>query len=258
VVEPNATGEAPLAGRVALVTGGGRGLGRAIALALAGAGADVAISGRTEAPLKAVGEELAGLGRAAATVVADVTVPGDPDRMVAETVAALGGLDLLVNNSGVMHIGPVLEMADEDFDRVLDTNLRGTFSVCRAAGRRFAEQGSGKIVNVASNLGIVGRPQFAAYCASKAGMIGLTRALALEWARYGVQVNAVAPGLVETDMNAELRDDPEELERVLARLPARRMATAEEVAAMVVHLSLPAADIVTGSVVVIDGGESVA
>lgn len=252
------TGEPSLRGRRALVTGGGRGLGRAIALALAAAGADVAVSGRTVAPLEAVREEIVALGRGAAAVAGDVTITADAERMVGETVDALGGLDLLVNNSGVMHIGPVLEMTDDDFDRVIDTNLRGTFKVSRAAGRRFAAQGSGKIVNVASNLGVVGRPQFAAYCASKAGMLGLTRALALEWARHGVQVNAVAPGLVETDMNAELREDPEELRRVVARLPSRRMATAEEVAAMVVHLSLPVSDHVTGSVVVIDGGESVA
>ncbi len=189
-------------------------------------------------------------------MAADVTAPGDPDRLVERTLAELGSLDVLVNNSGVMQFGPTLETTDEDFDRVLRTNLGGTFACARAAGRHFVAQGAGKIVNVASNLGVTGRPQFAAYCASKAGVINLTRVLALEWARHGVQVNAIAPGYMETDMNAELRSDPEQTERILRGIPARRMARPEEIGPLVVYLASGVADFMTGETLVIDGGES--
>jgi 2-deoxy-D-gluconate 3-dehydrogenase len=206
--------------------------------------------------MEAVAEEIRALGRRGLAVTADVTAPGDPDRLVERTLAELGELDVLVNNSGVMHIGPALETSDEDFDRVLRTNLGGTFACARAAGRHLTAKGAGKIVNVASNLGVGGRPQFAAYCASKAGVINLTRVLALEWARDGVQVNAIAPGYVETDMNAELRSDPELTGRILRGVPARRMARPEEIGPLVVYLASPAADFMTGETLVIDGGES--
>jgi NAD(P)-dependent dehydrogenase (short-subunit alcohol dehydrogenase family) len=245
-----------LAGRAAIVTGGGQGVGRGIALALAEAGADVVVAGRTAARLEAVAAEIRELGRRGVALTTDVTRPGDPDRLVEEAVSTLGRLDVLVNNSGVMHMAPALETSDEDFDRVVRTNLGGTFACARAAARHYVGAGGGKVVNVASNLGLMGRAQFAAYCASKAAVINLTRALAVEWARYGVQVNAIAPGYVETDMNAELRADPERTQRVLRSVPARRMSRPEEIGPLVVYLASAASDFITGETLVIDGGET--
>jgi len=245
-----------LAGRAALVTGGGQGLGRGLAIGLAQAGADVAVAGRTADRLEATAAEIKALGRRAVVVTADVTRRGDPDRIVEEALVGLGRIDALVNNSGVMHIGPALEMSDDDWDRVIATNLTGAFTVTRAAGRQFVAQGSGKVINIASNLGLRGGSNFAAYCASKAGLINLTRALALEWAPHGVQVNAIAPGYVETDMNADLRGDPERLAVMLKRVPARRMARVEEVSPLAVYLASSLSDYVTGETLVIDGGET--
>lgn len=245
-----------LSGRVALVTGGGRGVGRSIALGLAAAGADVVVTGRDRPALVAVADEICAIGRRALPVTADVTVAGDPVRAVDAAIASYGRLDVLVNNSGVTHVGPALETTDEDIERVIRTNVAGTFAFSRAAGRYFVDRRKGKIVNVASNLGLMGRSRLAIYCASKAAVIGLTRALALEWARFGVQVNAVAPGLVETDMNADLRSDSQETARVLSRVPARRMAKPDEVAPVVVLLASPSSDYMTGETIVIDGGET--
>jgi 2-deoxy-D-gluconate 3-dehydrogenase len=245
-----------LADRAALVTGGGQGLGRALAVALARAGADVAVAGRTTARLEETAAEIRALGRRAVVITADVTRRGDPDRIVGEAVAGLGRLDVLVNNSGIMHIAPALEMSDDDWDRVIATNLTGTFTVARAAGRHFVAQGSGKVINISSNLGVRGGSHFSAYCASKAGVINLTRALALEWARHGVQVNAIAPGYVETDMNADLRANPEQLAAMLRRVPARRMARTNEIAPLAVYLASSLSDYMTGETLVIDGGQT--
>jgi NAD(P)-dependent dehydrogenase (short-subunit alcohol dehydrogenase family) len=243
-----------LDGRVAVVTGASRGIGRAIALALAEAGADVALAGRDVARLDAVAGEIRGGGRRAVAVPTDVTNRAQVDALVARTVDELGGLDVVVNNSGVVSSLPLLEVTDEEWDRVLDTNLRGVFLVTRAAGRHLVEQGSGKVVNVASNFAFKGVAGHAAYCASKAGVVGFTRAMAVEWARYGVQVNALAPGYVETDLNAEVRADPEAEARIVRSVPARRMGTAGEFGPWAVLLASPASDYMTGETVTIDGG----
>lgn len=243
-----------LAGRVALVTGGGRGLGRAFSTALAAAGADLAITSRSSLAGTEIEAELESQGRRVLLLEADVTERGAADQLVAATVEQLGRLDIVLNNAGVALEMPALDIEDDDWDRVIDTNLSGAFRVARAAGRHLTAQESGKVINVASMTGLRGSPHLAAYCASKAGLINLTRALALEWARYGVQVNALAPGYAETDINADLRADQEQFARILKRVPAKRMARAEEVAAAAVYLASPAADYVTGSVLVIDGG----
>jgi NAD(P)-dependent dehydrogenase (short-subunit alcohol dehydrogenase family) len=253
---PKAADGRVLAGLVAVVTGGGRGLGRAIALALAEAGADVAVAARSTEEIERVAGEVGKRGRRSLAVHTDVTDEEAVERLVGRTVEELGGLDILVSNSGVVHVAPLLETSPQDWDRVVATNLRGTFLCMRAAGRYFAEKGSGKVINVSSNLAFKGRPRFSAYSASKAAIAVLTRTAAVEWAKFGAQVNAIAPGYVETDMNAELRGDKELYARVVNQIPAKRMARAEEIGPLVVYLASPASDFMTGETIVIDGGET--
>ncbi|MGY1828667.1 MULTISPECIES: SDR family NAD(P)-dependent oxidoreductase [unclassified Blastococcus] len=250
------TAEQPLLGKVAVVTGAGRGLGRALAVALAGAGADVAVAARSRDQLEQVAAEIEGTGRRALVVPTDVTDAAAVQRLVDTTVAELGGLDVLVNNSGVIDSTPLLEQDPAEWDRVMDTNVRGTYLATRAAGAHMVAQGSGKVVNIASNFAFKGVPGHAAYCASKAAVVAFTRSMAVEWARHGVQVNALAPGYFATDMNAELRADGEALSRVLRAVPARRMGEAQELAPWLLLLAGPASDFMTGEVVVVDGGQT--
>jgi NAD(P)-dependent dehydrogenase (short-subunit alcohol dehydrogenase family) len=245
----------PLDGRTALVTGGNRGLGRAIALSLAEAGADVAIAARDRDSLDAVAAEIEQRGRRTAAVSTDVTSSADVDRMVGEVVGELGGLDILVNNSGVLHAAPLLETSDEDWDRVIATNLRGAFLCSRAAGRHFAEQGSGKVVNIASNFAYKGVANFVSYCSSKAAVVAFTRALAVEWAPLGMQVNAIAPGYFETDMNADLRADADQVARTVRQIPVRRMGQPSELGPLVIYLASAASDFMTGETILLDGGQ---
>jgi 2-deoxy-D-gluconate 3-dehydrogenase len=240
---------------VALVTGASRGIGRAIALAVAEAGADVALAGRTEASLCELAAEIEGRSRRAIAVAADVTSEDSVRRLFARVAETLGPIDLLVNNAGVIDHAPVVDASLDAWRRVLDTNVTGTFLCTREAGAHMLPQGRGKIVNIASNMAFFGVPGFAAYCASKAAIVNFTRAVALEWAGHGVQVNAIAPGYVETDMNALLRDDEAGTARVLRRIPAGRMATPDEIAQLAVFLLTPAADFVIGETVICDGGE---
>lgn len=245
-----------LAGRVAIVTGGGRGLGRAIALALAEAGADVIVAARSKEEIEYVASEVEERGRLSLAVPVDVTDEGAVDQLFERTLDELGGLDILVNNSGVIHMGSLLETTPEEWDRVVETNLRGTFLCMRASGYHFAEQGSGKVINIASNLAFKGRPKFSAYSASKAAVAALTRTAAVEWAKFGVQVNAIAPGYVETDMNAELRNDEDLYAKVIGQIPARRMARADEIGPLVAYLASSASDFLTGETITMDGGEA--
>jgi NAD(P)-dependent dehydrogenase (short-subunit alcohol dehydrogenase family) len=247
---------APLAGKVALVTGGNRGLGRGIALALAEAGADVALGARDRASLEAVADEVRASGRRGLAVPTDVTSSAAVDALLARTVEELGTLDILVNNSGVLHPQPLIETTDEDWDRVLATNLRGTFLCSRAAGRVFAERGAGKVINIASNFAYMGVPNFVSYCTSKAAVVAFTRALAVEWAPLNVQVNAIAPGYFESDMNAELRADEELLRRTLRQIPQRRMGQPQELGPLAVYLASAASDFMTGETLLLDGGQA--
>lgn len=219
-----------------------------------GAEADVGLAARSAAEIEAaVAEEVAGLDRRALAVPTDVTREGEVEWLVGRAVEELGGLDVLVNNSGVIHAVPLVETSPEEWDRVVATNLRGTFLCTRAAGGRFLERGDGKVVNVASNFAFMGVPNFASYCASKAAVVALTRAAAVEWAPRGVQVNAVAPGYVETDMNAAARADAGLNAKIVGGIPARRMARAEELGPLVVYLASAASDFMTGETLVFDG-----
>ena len=247
-----------LDGRVAIVTGASRGLGRSIALALAEAGADVAVGARSEKELAETASAIEGRGRRAVAVPTDVTVYAQVEILMERTVAALGRLDIVVNNSGIATVVPLAEMPPEDFRRSLEVNLVGVFNGCRAAAARLIAQKSGKIVNLASMLGAAGLAGYTAYSASKGGVIALTRALAVEWARHNIQVNAMAPGWFVTDMNSQAFDDPRIRERLLRDVPARRTGKLEEVGPLAVYLASSASDYMTGQTVFLDGGHSAA
>lgn len=247
-----------LDGRVAIVTGASRGLGRAMAVALAQAGADVALAARSQPDLDETARSVRAAGRRALAIATDVTAYAQVEALVARTVGELGGLHVVVNNSGIARVAPVAQMSPEDFRATLDVNLVGVFNGCRAAAAHLIAQKAGKIINVASVLGQVGLPGYSAYAASKSGVMGFTRALAAEWARHSIQVNAVAPGWFVTDMNAEAFGDPRVSERLLRDVPARRTGRLEEIGPLVVYLASAASDFMTGQTLFLDGGQSAA
>lgn len=243
-------------GRVALVTGAGSGIGKVTALCLAEAGADVAV---TELPdrldrAEATVAEIQALGRQAAAIPLDVREAPSIAAMVAAAVERFGHIDVLVNNAGVQVPKPALEVSEADWDAVVDVNLRGAFFVAQAVGREMTKAGSGAVVNIASQMGLVGYYKRAAYCSAKAGLVNLTRVLALEWASQGVRVNAVAPTFVRTPLTASTFADPELAEDIPRRIPLGRLAQAEDVAAAVVFLASPAAGMITGHTLPVDGG----
>ena len=243
-----------LTGRVAVVTGASRGIGRAVALALAEAGADVAVAARSTADLEDTAEAVRATGRRALVVPTDVVSAADVEQLMSRTIETLGRLDVLVNNSGIGEPHLALETTEEVWDRHLDINAKGTFLCCQAAARHMVTRGSGKIINVTSIFALKGVPNYAAYTASKAAVTGLTKALAVEWARDGVQVNAVAPGYLATDINAEAWADPDRLANLLRSVPARRMGEAHEIGPLIVYLASPASDYMTGAILTFDGG----
>ena len=238
-----------LSGRRALVTGGGGGIGRGISEALAGAGAQVAILGRSDAA-DAAAERIGGTA-----IRADLSDRDDLRRGFADAVEALGALDILVASHGTLHAGPALETSLEHWDDTIEVNLTSVFELCRLAGAVMVPRGSGKIVTIASMLSFQGGFRAAAYSASKGGVAQLTKALANEWAAHGVNVNAIAPGYVKTQLNSHIwRDDPERSEAILARLPAGRWGEPDDLAGAVVYLTSAASDYVHGIVLPVDGG----
>ncbi len=246
-----------LHGKVAIVTGAGRGLGRSMAAGLVDAGASVTVAARTASELDAFVEEARAAGGQALACPTDITDEAAVERMVAATVETFGRVDVLVNNSGIVASTPLLDQSAAEWDRVLATNLRGTFLATRAAGRHMVAQGAGKVINVASNFAIQGVADHAAYSASKAAVIGFTRSMAVEWARSGVQVNAIAPGYFATPLNAEMRKDADVMAKVVRAIPARRMGEPEELKPWLLLLAGSASDFMTGEVIVIDGGQTV-
>jgi NAD(P)-dependent dehydrogenase (short-subunit alcohol dehydrogenase family) len=227
-----------------------------MALALAGAGADVAVAARAVAELEQTAHEIRALGRRAIVVPTDVADYAQVEALIERTAAELGRLDVLVNNSGVASVSPVAEMAPEEFRRTVEVNLIGVFNGCRAAAGRLIAQESGKVINLASVLGAAGLPGYAAYSASKGGVIALTRALGVEWARHNIQVNAIAPGWFVTDMNSEAFDQARVRERLLRDVPMRRTGNLEEIGPLVVYLASAASSYMTGQTIFLDGGHS--
>lgn len=245
-----------LNGRVALVTGASSGLGVRFAKVLAKAGAKVALAARRGDRLVALAEELQAEGARALPIELDVSDSAQVARAVEEVETELGPLRILVNNAGLAKTAPALETTGEDWDQVMDVNLRGAWMVAQAAGKAMAEHGEGgSIVNIASILGLGGTQGVAAYCASKAGLINLTRALAGEWARHGIRVNALAPGYIETELNSEWLGSKAG-EAILKRIPQRRFGQAEDLDGPLLLLAGDAGGFMTGSVLVVDGGQS--
>ncbi len=243
---------------MAIVTGASRGLGRAIAVALAEAGADVAVAARARPDLEETARLVAATGRRALVVETDVTVYPQVEALVRRTIAELGGLHVLVNNSGIARVSLLAQMSPEDFRASLEVNLVGAFNGCRAAAAHLLAQKSGKIINLSSILAQAGLSGYSAYAASKSGVAGFTRALAVEWARHGIQVNALAPGWFVTDMNAEAFADERTRERLLRDVPLRRTGRLDEIGPLAVYLASAASDFMTGQVLFLDGGHSAA
>jgi len=252
---PNILDRFRLDGRRALVTGGARGLGRVIAQALAEAGADVAVSGRSlDACEKAASEIAAATGRRARGFAADVIEAAQVSRLVSEVEEGLGPIDILVNNAGVNKRGPIEELTEADWDMVIDTNLKGPWLCARALGPKMRDRGWGRIINLASVLGVIAMPGRSPYASSKSGVINLTRVLALEWAGTGVTANAICPGAFGTEMNRVLLDDPVKYQEFVRRIPMKRWGEVEEIAGAAVFLASDAASYVTGSTLTVDGG----
>ncbi len=243
-----------LDGDVAIVTGGGRGLGRAMALGLAEAGADVVVASRNLENLKSVCRDMEALGQRALAVQTDVAHPEQLENLVDQTLSALGKIDILVNNAGTTYRMKAEDYPVEQWDRVMNVNLRAMFSLCQLVGRQMIKQDGGCIINVASLMSVMALSSIPAYVASKSGVAGLTRALAVEWAKHNIRVNAIAPGYFKTDLTAGLEDDPERGPMIALRIPMKRWGQPDELKGAVVFLASQASAYVTGQVLYVDGG----
>ena len=245
-----------LSGKTAIVTGARRGIGRAIALALAREGANVVVSDISQEDCQKVVDEIEGLKSRGLAVKCDVSSSDDVDNMVKRTVAEFGRVDILINNAGVLSFKPFLELTDEDWDSTLNVNLKGQFFCARAAGRVMVKNKWGRIINIASissgGCGIA-FPFIAHYTASKGGVMGLTKALALELTPQGINVNAICPGSVDTDIAKGVKESGQ-LAQVLSRIPKGRLAQPEDIASLAVFLASEESDYISGVAIVIDGG----
>jgi NAD(P)-dependent dehydrogenase (short-subunit alcohol dehydrogenase family) len=242
-----------LTGRVAVVVGGTSGIGRAIALGLASAGADVVATGRRRELVETAAAEIRARGRRSTAVCADVSDAESLTSLRDACVKELGRIDILVAAAGVTKRVPTLQMTDQDWHRIVETNLTGVMRACKVFGATMVEQRHGRIITIASIASFVGLHEVAAYTASKAGVAGLTRALAIEWASHNITVNAIAPGVFQTDLNRELLESGRGQE-FLVRTPMKRFGRIEELVGAAVFLASEAAGFVTGQVIAVDGG----
>jgi len=244
-----------LDGKVALITGSGRGLGKVMALALAEAGADLALVGRTLNVLEEAAAEISGAtGRTVKCFTADVTKADEVEKLAKDVPAAMGQVDILINNAGNNTRGAIQELSEADWDSVVDTNLKSTFLCSRAFGPDMAKRGWGRVINMGSILSVIAIPGRAPYASAKAGVTSLTRVLALEWAAQGVTVNAICPGPFGTDMNKPLLNDPAKYQEFVKNLPIGRWGELDELAGLAVLLASDASSFITGSSIFIDGG----
>jgi len=242
-----------LEGQVAIVTGGGTGIGRGIALEFAKAGADVVVASRKLANLEKVAEEVRALGRRSLAVQTDISRKTDVDNLVQKVMGEFGAIDILVNNAAVLGKFSLLEAPEDEWDRVIDTNLKGYYLCCQAVGKRMVERKRGNIINIASTAAFEGG---GSYNISKAGVVNFTRGIARELGRYNIRVNAIAPGWVITDMAKYImREDPERLRREAeATIPLGRMAEPSDIASVALFLASDASSLITGQTIVVDGG----
>ena len=243
-----------LTGKVAVVTGASRGIGRTLALGLGNVGADVVAASRTVAELESLAEELRAMGRRALVQPGDVSKVNDIQKLSDATMREFGHIDILVNNAGIHIEEAALDVTEEHWDRVIDTNLKGVFFCSQIIGRVMVEQRKGKIINVSSTFGLVGFRNRAAYSSSKGGVTNLTRVLAIEWGPYNVNVNGIAPTATRTSINENLFADPAWQERVLRLIPVGRFCETQDLVGAVVFLASDASDMVTGVTLPVDGG----
>jgi NAD(P)-dependent dehydrogenase (short-subunit alcohol dehydrogenase family) len=244
-----------ITGKTAVVTGGGTGLGEAAAKALAEAGASLVLCGRKQEALERVASEIESAGGKALPVAADVTKREDVEHMAEEAEKACGKVDILVNNAGINIVKPFLKLTEEEWDSVLNTNLKGCFYCCRSFGKGMVERKSGSIINIVSVFGRTGFMNISPYIASKGAIVQLTKALAVEWGRHNVRVNAIAPSYMKTDMaKRDIESDERVLQFNLSKIPMRRGGEPGELGGAVVFLASDASSFVTGETIAVDGG----
>lgn len=244
-----------LTDKVMIVTGAGRGIGKSIALKAAQAGADLSIGSRTMSELEEVAKEVRGMGRRCECFPLDVTKVDSINAFVDSTLKAFGRIDILVNNAGFNKIKPALEITEEEFDYIVDANLKNVFFMSCAVARHIIERGGGgRIINISSQVGVVGGPLRAPYSGAKGGVTLLTKSLAAEWAQHGITVNAVAPTVTRTPLAEKAMENPEFKSKVLQNILLGRLAEPDEIAAAVIYLASDEASIVTGHTLVVDGG----
>jgi NAD(P)-dependent dehydrogenase (short-subunit alcohol dehydrogenase family) len=243
-----------LGGKVAIVTGGGRGIGRAIALGLANSGASVAVTSRTQKEIDAVAEEIKKSGGKALAVVTDLTVNDQLENLVQATVREFGKIDILVNNAARSFLRSLMDLREDGWDKVFNTNVKSVWLLSRLVARKMMEQKSGRIINITTVGAEKAELGMAAYGCSKAALKMLTRCMAREWAQFGIQVNAVGPGLTKTDFSKPIWSNPEVAKHVSAAIPMGRLAEPEEVVGSVLFLASDAARFITGHSIYVDGG----
>lgn len=243
-----------VSGKIAVVVGGTSGIGKALALGLAEAGADVVPTSRRIEQVKETAALIQGAGRKSLSIASDVGDRASLERVLAETISSFGKVDILVNCAGMTKRTPTLDLEEDLWQTILDTNLTGTLRCCQVFGRHMVERGYGRIINIASLSTFVALYEVAAYAASKAAVASLTKSLAIEWARHGVCVNAIAPGVFRTPLNTELLDRTDRGKEFLMRTPMGRFGKVEELVGAAIYLASDAASFVTGEILVVDGG----